>query len=323
MGTCGSRVHNDFDVRSLMYLQAHGIQRPKRFIDQLKAIPKGIEKLERILEGDIIDDSRKNHFDVFFKRFSHSFPQWRDDEYSDVLNLFWTQFNTEQLDHVLIIRKQNSGICILHAVIVLEHYLTAIYTEGKVVSTINLGKYENHTLFGDRLERFLLSNDGGNSLETLRTICRLGDNDLQTLTIPNKVDLDAYNTICELILKRVAKMPALVSSFKASHILNEKAEVSFVDVPSETVAELPRHAMVLLGARRTHSGDYYFLLQNWWESQYFMEMSGEYLCHCQTKITFVTKPFARSDDYDGILYDASFAVTCLDMPEMASSEMSE
>jgi hypothetical protein len=53
------------------------------------------------------------------------------------------------------------------------------------------------------------------------------------------------------------------------------------------------HAMVLVGMRKSISGDYYFLLQNWWRGRYFIEVSYDYLTFCQPRITFVKKKLTQ------------------------------
>jgi hypothetical protein len=47
------------------------------------------------------------------------------------------------------------------------------------------------------------------------------------------------------------------------------------------------HAMVLIGMRKTKTGQYYFLLQNWWESKPFVEVSSEYIAYCGGIVSFV------------------------------------
>ena len=78
---------------------------------------------------------------------------------------------------------------------------------------------------------------------------------------------------------------------------------------------IPMHSMVLIGARKTTSGDYFFLLQNWWEGRYFIEVSGEYLHHCQAEITFVKKAITRKRELATLLCDALYAETSADASE--------
>ena len=49
------------------------------------------------------------------------------------------------------------------------------------------------------------------------------------------------------------------------------------------------HAMVMVGARRDDSGQY-FLLQNWWKEKQFVEVSEAYLQHCSATVFFVETP---------------------------------
>ena len=49
--------------------------------------------------------------------------------------------------------------------------------------------------------------------------------------------------------------------------------------------------MVLIGTRRdSETGKQWCLLQNWWPSMQFVEVSEEYLKRCQAVVHFVTTP---------------------------------
>jgi hypothetical protein len=64
----------------------------------------------------------------------------------------------------MVIRKQNSGLCYLHAPVVLEHYLIAIANGCQRSSTYNIGKYyENYLLTENKMVDFLLKEVGGSS----------------------------------------------------------------------------------------------------------------------------------------------------------------
>jgi hypothetical protein len=76
--------------------------------------------------------------------------------------------------------------------------------------------------------------------------------------------------------------------------------------------DVERHSMVLIGARKTSKGEYYFLLQNWWQGRCFIEVSGEYMHHCQAQITFVKKPITRKCELATFLSEALFAETSAD-----------
>lgn len=54
------------------------------------------------------------------------------------------------------------------------------------------------------------------------------------------------------------------------------------------------HSMVLIGARKSSLGEYFFLLQNWWEGKYFIEVSGEYMHRCSAITTFAEEDIISS-----------------------------
>ena len=47
------------------------------------------------------------------------------------------------------------------------------------------------------------------------------------------------------------------------------------------------HAMLLIGTRKTDDDEYFFLLQNWWEGRFFVEVSADYLYSSEATISFV------------------------------------
>jgi hypothetical protein len=102
---------------------------------------------------------------------------------------------------------------------------------------------------------------------------------------------------------------------RVAHILDNPNEYRFVDIPVD-FADSPRHAMVLIGARKTASNEYFFLLQDWWKSRYFVEVSGEYLALCEARIIFYTgSRLERREDCEDLLYEGTYAESCLDAIE--------
>ena len=259
-----------------------------------------------------------NFFEECFTQFTDIVPAWNHSTLSGnsqeggvVVNLFWKQFSVEQQARIMVIRKQKSGLCYLHAPVVLEHYLIAIATEGKNSSTYDIGKYKAF------VSNFILEDTGGSSRDTLNELCGLTKvGDVKCYTIPDKEDGHLYSATCQLILERVALSPALISLFHVYPDFGQTNEVSFSGVPAlnDNVAQsdVERHSMVLIGARKTSEGEYYFLLQNWWEGRYFIEVSGEYFHHCQAQITFVKKVITRKCELTSFLSEALYAETSAD-----------
>ena len=142
------------------------------------------------------------------------------------------------------------------------------------------------------------------------------EDDRDSIRIPDKNKYAShYAQVCEEILQNVSLKPALVSTFKVYDDFLESKEVSFSGKPKTNTKRPQMHSMVLIGARKSATGEYFFLLQNWWEGRYFIEFSGEYMSHCDPKITFVTKAITRKLELSTYVCDALYAETSADAAE--------
>ena len=93
----------------------------------------------------------------------------------------------------MVIRKQKSGLCYLHAPVILEHYLIAIATGGKNSSTYDIGKYVAYVLSGEHLVSFILEDKGSSSRDTLNGLCGLTKvHDVRCYIIPCTEDIFLY-----------------------------------------------------------------------------------------------------------------------------------
>jgi hypothetical protein len=326
MGNCFS-VRTEFETKAIPFLINHGIKKPLGFLKKLKSAPFGYEKLNRLMEGDVTKvkiDGEENYFDVCFDDFTKQAPQWsraQAAEYSDVFHTFFDDFNSEDRRKILIIRRQIGGICYLHAVVTFEHYLSALLSQGEITTTIDVGKYGGFALHGRELRQFLLRNEGGNAIDTLCTLVNLDPTqDLITYSIPNtKAAAKLYADTCNNILMRARAQPALVSNMKIADIYGS-TDVVFTEAPRGLPGR-PRHSLVLIGARKGKDGEYYFLLQNWWESRYFIEVSGQYLSQCDARISFfLGERIERHEVIADFLYQATFAETCADVQELPTPD---
>ena len=109
----------------------------------------------------------------------------------------------------------------------------------------------------------------------------------------------------------------MVSSLIVCNDFVNTKEVSFSGKPirTENTNRTRQHSMVLIGARKSASGEYFFLMQNWWEGRYFVEFSGEYMYHCDPKITFVDKEINRNLELLPFICDAVYTETSADAAE--------
>jgi hypothetical protein len=316
-------------LKAIKFLKAKGITSPETIVAKLDDV--ALDKINSLVDGDI-KLTEGNFFEEHLKQFTDIVPAWihstlpgkkrKADSQEDgvVVNLFWTQFSAEQQARIMVIRKQKSGLCYLHAPVVLEHYLIAIVTGGENSSTYDIGKYEAYMLSGEHLLNFILADKGGSSQDTLNELCGLtDDSDVKCYTIPAKEDRLLYSVTCEIILECVALSPALISLFRVYPDFGQTNAVSFSGLPAKqkmvALSDIARHSMVLIGARKTSEGEYFFLLQNWWEGRYFIEVSAEYMHHCGAQITFVKKGIIRKKELITFLCEALYAETSADASE--------
>ena len=132
-----------------------------------------------------------------------------------------------------------------------------------------------------------------------------------------------YSVTCQVILERVALSPALISLFNVYPDFSQTDAVSFSGLPPQknmlAQSDVRRHSVVLIGARKTVEGEYFFLLQNWWEGRHFIEVSGEYMHHCDAQITFVMKAIIRKCELSTLLLEAVYAETSADASETSET----
>ena len=215
-------------MKAKLYLEDKKNSSPNANVVSAKLDVTRLDKIERLMEGDKNISNDKNYFLEYFDNFTTIIPAWglatnheinspkkKRKLNEEVVNIFWNQFRPLQIGRVMVIRKQNSGLCYLHAPVVYEHYLIAIATDCSNCGIINIGKYEDYLLTGDDLTNFLFQDKGGNSLETLDKICNLTDDDRVSFRIPDKKRYAShYAEVCEEILQNVSLKSALVSTFK-------------------------------------------------------------------------------------------------------------
>ena len=309
----GASISTDPEVT---FLTNHGVKEAAKVFEKIKSDSKLVTRLERVMNGDrLIEVDRESFFDDCFRKFTDRVPEWKDIK---SCTIFWNSYDIDWRKKVLIIREQSTGLCFLSAVFVFEHYLTAIFSQGVITTTYDVGKYEAKELRGEVLEDFLLHGRWSTTLGVLKCVCALGDVDFETILLPSKSVLRAkqYEDDCELISQLVVSRPGIISQMKATHLSGSSVDqIQFNDAPDNQL-DSPRHAMLLIGACKKADGEYYFLVQNWWPSRPFLELSGQYLAQCDAKITFL-KPsvtrLERREENEVLLNDALYAETCSDI----------
>jgi hypothetical protein len=195
--------------------------------------------------------------------------------------LFW-----DQHDDVLglkVVRFQASGLCYMHAPVVLQHYLVAIQTKAINHEMIDIAKFIVNEFTCEELENHIIHNKGGNSIQFLRRITDNSELELSIFNIPPKSNPYHGNIVTFVMNAMKSKsVPALVSGFRcAPKFQNPNGIASFSGCIDEPVS------MVLVGFRTDSKGNVFFLLQNWWRSKPFVEVSAEYMTSSHAFIVFV------------------------------------
>lgn len=259
------------------------------------------ERLKNIVEkGErtLFHNQSGNFFDMFVRRV----PVWGDSMRSYVIFR-----DREELRGAYVERAQISGCCYMHAPIVLQHYLISMTNYPvDMIGMVDMHCYLRQHVSSKQLEAHILYEKGGNSSEFLASL------------LPNCI---MNNFLCSAadrnpklwVENLITYGPALVSRFSVTDTFR-KNEVSFHSFTGNVIG---RHAMVLVGYRIDES-KYYFLLQNWWKSKPFVEVTSEYLASCNVELHFVTNP-PNSIPANIILNNSAYVESeGIDVPEDSS-----
>ncbi len=260
-----------------------------------------IDRINNLEHGDNTVHSHSNtfqpvSFDAEFAKFTDECEAWKND--SSVL--FWKKYDVD----FKVVRRQKSGLCFMHAPVVLQHYLVSIHNCSKnkhkhnESNMIDMASYIKQFWRGDRLFKYIAMDSGGSATKFLDEI-NVGTEgfsvDSQLFPLPlNPRFLD----FCRKLLSFLEHKPVLVSSFTVyDSFYSSTGGVSFIDLPHESENEVGGHAMVLIGGRIVKTDDgkeqFVFLLQNWWTDRYFIEVSADYLAAVKVILTFVESEITR------------------------------
>ena len=280
--------------KAMAFIKAKGLDKLDAPVIWKNLSDESKKRLTRLLKGDITwnpngPEEEKpafaTTFETAFDNFCAVCPAWRCPE-----NVFW-----DTNAKYLVIRCQRSGLCYMHAVVVLVHYLIALATGTDDHQMVDIAACIRDSFPTAALRDHICSNRGGRSIEMLKTMAGLQDKDLVSYMIPRKSgDEKIFESTTGAVVERFkrSKRPALVSGFKVETAFKNgtngsvpsfSGEISSVEKPNG------RHAMVLVGVRCAPDNDeaIYFLLQNWWPGKFLVEVTAEYLASTGATITFV------------------------------------
>eukprot|EP01062_Namystynia_karyoxenos_P016360 TRINITY_DN15962_c0_g1_i4.p1 TRINITY_DN15962_c0_g1~~TRINITY_DN15962_c0_g1_i4.p1 ORF type:complete len:402 (+),score=148.65 TRINITY_DN15962_c0_g1_i4:75-1208(+) len=259
--------------------------------DQYKAAK---ERVLHLLEpeGDKHDERTPEDIQTL-EEFCQAVPEWNDPEKSYVV--FRDRDCWKGKHSIVRQRVQRSGLCYIHAPVVFQHYLVAM-TQPEV-GMINIAKMVRDGAPDEfNFTRHIFENGGGDSKVMLKCLC--GDED------PELVGCDAkafrVGLVDPLVLLK-EHGPALVSAFEVREDF-AKGAIKLEGKPQGQLIGL--HAMVLVGVRTGDDGRRFYLVQNWWPRQQFVQFDEEYLASSSATLSFSTKPpkhipmrFPQLDDY--------------------------
>ena len=271
----GQSLPTVLDERGIMllFLYAKGVLRLKASADrraQFAALllpddnyEQSKQRLRRlVLEGEksesLLDDNNS------FTRLLDSLPSWQD-------NSSYVAFRDDgRISCGLLERVQLSGLCYMHAPVVLQAYLVAMQTT--VSKMLDLADYIRKRRTAQELEDHIFRDEGGSSRAFLTQILANASG-LREFHCTSMVDEVVGQAIVDRIISNLKLYgPALVSRFM---VTENKAKIH-QHLGQDNSKEVGLHAMVLVG-HRTESGQDRFLLQNWWSDKSFIEVDAEYL----------------------------------------------
>ena len=253
----------------------------------------------------------KKEFDTFVEKIE---AMKRDEESKEdegavkipSIEFSWLFFDEEAIENYLVIRKQRSGICCLHASVLLQHYLQCLRSADQETTNhrmLDISQFIRENLEPAKKKKYIETGACGlGSEEFFKTITGLSSTH-QLLPAPIcKKSLDEYFFYCGvqnvIRLFEHSQEPALVQQFAIEanferEVVHDREvdEAEFRAFGESKGKQRVLHSMVLLGVRKVETEDpgkpkVWFLLQNFWENDYFHLVSAEYLASCTATITF-------------------------------------
>ena len=182
MGLCTSS-HKD----EIKFLTDRGVS--QHFINGISGWNENqLNRLRRIMQGDIaveilvvegseVDTFVKvenNFFQHYFDKFLFVQPAWNVADNPNNVVLFWNSYDKIYHKDILVIRKQMSGLCFMHAPVVLQHYLLCIHRikigQPLDFKMVDIAAYIKDNWKGPDLETYLAFDHGGSSQTFFKAI---------------------------------------------------------------------------------------------------------------------------------------------------------
>jgi hypothetical protein len=225
----------------------------------------------------------------FFDDFVKDHPEWNKETGSWVLFRDHPRLKDKEFAHVE--RFQKSGLCYMHAPVVVQHYLVSMAVDESV-HMLNMVAYLRQHQSALGLYFHIWHDQGGDSEQFLLKILQ---------GVPHTIAMHpgslskGTSTLREYMDKFG---PGLVSRFEVTQNFCTSNNWQYTG-PFEA-PENSMHAMVLVGYRELEGGEYRYLLQNWWKYMPYVEVDLEYLVSSKAVVHFVKErqekigPFASN-----------------------------
>ena len=251
---------------------------PNGSVEEVRKLKLARERLRRIVvKGEVGKnfDEEASLFDAFVAEH----PEWGPE---NSFVVFRDHELLKDKQHAYVERVQLSGLCYMHAPVIVQHYLVAMHSHD-AVPMLDMAVYLKMHMSAEALERHIWLNKGGDSKVFLEKIL-IQDPVPVFDSVSAKHDLES--SLCQY-------GPCLVSGFKVETDFNSS---TWQHIGKKKIVSTGLHAMVLVGFRKQGNGIRY-LLQNWWKKKPFIEVDADYLESCGAIAHFVKTAQDRMGEF--------------------------
>jgi hypothetical protein len=260
------------------------------------------ERLIRIVQDGEESYDFTEESENAFTKFVRKHPEWNSE---NSFVVFRDHPNLSSKKHSYVERFQKSGLCFMHAPVVLQHYLVSMHSDQHM-PMLDIAAYLRQFMDPIALEKHIWNDEGGDSMEFILSILHSGDS----------TDLSHENADFPKLLEQYGPALIRIQGFKVEQKFHSSSWQHLGVCSSEIIG---KHAMILVGYRREKYETRY-LVQNWWKMKPFVEVDASYLRSCRSIVHFVETPQYEMEKFQTNAHDH---VECemLDSPEHFSPEM--
>ena len=236
----------------------------------------------------------------YFEAFVEQHPEWKHFEVGENSKIdenpekwkknnfvvFRDHYRLKGKEHALVERFQKSGLCYMHAPVVLQHYLVAMANE-EPIPMLDMTKYLKQHMSPSQLYDHIWENKGGDSYDFLEKVLfdKLAYDDVILYSGRELKTTDLCHSMEQY-------GPALVSGFHVSQDFKDSNQWQHLGIQSNELF-LGMHAMLLVGYRKFNDKNgketIHYLLQNWWKSKAYVEVDMNFLASSKSSLRFITK----------------------------------